>query len=311
MPKVSVIIPNYNHAQYLHQRIDSVLSQTFQDFEVILLDDYSSDGSRDIINDYVEKDSRICSVFNKQNSGNTFKQWNKGISLAKGEYIWIAESDDYAEDTFLENLVTILDVNRVVGLAYCDSWIANEDGQILSEMKQAVNKYLETDIWNNNFLFTGKEYLRKYMSFTNVIPNASAVLLRKSVLDKIGPARESMRLAGDWLYWNTVLQISDVFYNKDTLNYFRTHTNNVRSKTLKNGILLEETSAVMAFTKLALPHEVYNQAAIKMFLDKWVQTYRAGSIPFFKNFLIAKNISIVLGSEFILLKKLINFLIKY
>jgi cellulose synthase/poly-beta-1,6-N-acetylglucosamine synthase-like glycosyltransferase len=92
MPKVSVIIPNYNHARYLRQRIESVVGQTYQDFEVILLDDCSTDESRSIIDEYA-RDPRVRIEFNQKNSGNTFKQWNKGVKLARGEYVWVAESD--------------------------------------------------------------------------------------------------------------------------------------------------------------------------------------------------------------------------
>src|ERR1700722_2974587 len=104
MPKVSVIIPNYNHAPYLRQRIDTVLGQTLQDFELILMDDCSTDDSRSIIAEYAN-DPRIRIELNKKNSGGTFKQWKKGIALAQGEYVWIAESDDYSDRRFLEKLI--------------------------------------------------------------------------------------------------------------------------------------------------------------------------------------------------------------
>ena len=96
MPKVSVIIPNYNHAPYLVQRIETVLKQSYPDFEVIILDDCSTDGSHDIIERYRghSKVSRI--VYNKVNSGSPFRQWEKGIGICKGEYVWIAESDDWS-----------------------------------------------------------------------------------------------------------------------------------------------------------------------------------------------------------------------
>jgi glycosyltransferase involved in cell wall biosynthesis len=81
MPKVSVIIPNYNHARYLRGRIESVLRQTYRDFEVILLDDCSTDDSRSILGEYV-KDPRVRIDFNEVNSGSTFKQWNKGSAAS-------------------------------------------------------------------------------------------------------------------------------------------------------------------------------------------------------------------------------------
>src|SRR5690348_1753899 len=105
MPKVSVIIPNYNHAQYLNQRIDSVLKQTYSDFEVIILDDYSIDNSRDIIEQYRTNKKVSAIIYNEINSGNPFQQWDKGIQLAQGEYIWFAESDDWCELNLLETVM--------------------------------------------------------------------------------------------------------------------------------------------------------------------------------------------------------------
>src|SRR4029077_11316800 len=107
MPKVSVVVPTYNHSRFLRKRINSVLQQTFQDFEVILLDDCSTDDSRSILSSYTG-DPRVRNEFNDVNSGSTFKQWNKGVRLARGEYVWISESDDYAAPRFLERLVAIL-----------------------------------------------------------------------------------------------------------------------------------------------------------------------------------------------------------
>src|SRR5687768_4023193 len=102
---VSVIIPNYNHGSYLKQRINSILNQTFQDFEIILLDDCSTDNSVEIIEEY-RSHTKITSInYNPINSGSTFLQWKKGIDLAQGEWVWIAESDDWCELDFLEVLI--------------------------------------------------------------------------------------------------------------------------------------------------------------------------------------------------------------
>jgi len=107
MPTVSVVVPNYNHARYLQQRIDSILSQTYQDFELILLDDCSTDHSRDILASYREN-PKVRIEYNDENSGTVFKQWNKGVRMARGRYIWMAESDDFADPRFLARMVPIL-----------------------------------------------------------------------------------------------------------------------------------------------------------------------------------------------------------
>lgn len=98
--EVSIIIPNYNYARFLQQRIESVLAQTYTDYEIILLDDASTDDSVSILNHY-KTNSRVAHLeINSVNTGSPFIQWQKGISLSRGKYIWIAESDDVADSSF-------------------------------------------------------------------------------------------------------------------------------------------------------------------------------------------------------------------
>lgn len=81
--------------------MDSIYQQTYQNIEVILLDDFSSDNSVEILKQYAKKyPHKTRLVVNEQNSGRVFRQWNKGLALAKGELIWIAESDDYCDTNF-------------------------------------------------------------------------------------------------------------------------------------------------------------------------------------------------------------------
>ena len=94
MPKVSIIIPNYNHATFLERRIEGVLNQSYKDWELIILDDASTDDSRSIIERFAQKHPPIQTVFNQKNSGGPFPQWNRGAEMAKGDYLWFAESDD-------------------------------------------------------------------------------------------------------------------------------------------------------------------------------------------------------------------------
>src|SRR5450432_2232601 len=121
MIDVSVILPSYNHEKYLKERIDSILNQTFRNFELIILDDNSQDKSKEIIENY-RSHPQISSIqFNEINSGSPFKQWTKGISLAKGNYIWIAESDDSCEPQFLEKAVEKMTRFTTAGIIFCQS----------------------------------------------------------------------------------------------------------------------------------------------------------------------------------------------
>jgi glycosyltransferase involved in cell wall biosynthesis len=86
-PLVSIIVPNYNHEKFLKKRLDSIFNQTFQDFEVILMDDCSTDDSRIILSDYAKNSKVSHCIFNESNSGNTFKQWVKGLVWQRKAYL--------------------------------------------------------------------------------------------------------------------------------------------------------------------------------------------------------------------------------
>ncbi len=167
MPTVSVIIPNYNHARYLRKRIDSVLGQTYQDFEVILLDDCSTDNSREILASY-SGDRRVTVEFNMENSGSVFKQWNKGVRMARGRYIWIAESDDYADTGFLAQMVSILDGQREVTLAYCRSRTVGEDDQHFGFADSNFDR-LDPNHWATDFIVDGLEECRRFFVLSSPV----------------------------------------------------------------------------------------------------------------------------------------------
>jgi glycosyltransferase involved in cell wall biosynthesis len=237
-PKVSVVIPSYNHARFLRQRVDSVLTQTFRDFEVILLDDCSTDDSRSIISEYA-KDPRVRIEFNEVNSGSTFKQWNKGVRLARGEYIWIAESDDCADEHLLERLVPVLDGEPDVTFAYCRSREVLGDSQ-LGGFCDADLLESGVDRWTMDFRANGREECRDWFVLTNPAPNASAVVFRRAVYDRVAGADESLRLCGDWKLWAAMAFEGRIAYLAEPLNYHRTHSETVRSKSRDTAIDVKE-----------------------------------------------------------------------
>jgi glycosyltransferase involved in cell wall biosynthesis len=244
MPKVSVIIPNYNHARYLRQRIDTVLGQTFQDFEVILMDDCSTDESRSIISEYAN-DSRVRIELSQRNSGSTFKQWNKGVELAKGEYIWIAESDDYAEECLLERLVPILEEDSKITFAYVRSWQINAEGQKDGYADLYLAK-LDPNKWAMDFHVDGREECGRWIILTNPVPNASAVVFRKSFYQKVGGADERLRMCGDWKLWAALALEGNIAYvGGDPLNYYRIHEATVRNNSQQIGVDVSEALEVI------------------------------------------------------------------
>ena len=218
--KISIIIPNYNHAKFLKKRIDSILNQKFTDFEVIILDDCSTDDSRDIINSY--KDERISlKLFNDKNSGSPFKQWKKGIEAAKYDYIWIAESDDWADLNFLYEAENILKTHQNISLYYSNSQLVAEDETFFENSIKKYTEDLDEKLWNNNHLYNGKDYVKKYLFYKNFILNASSVIFKKSNAIKSIDEIINFKTSGDWLFWALILVEGEVYFNKNKLNFFR------------------------------------------------------------------------------------------
>lgn len=234
---VSVIVPNYNHSLYLRERIDSVLNQTYRDFEVIILDDCSTDNSSDIIESYRSHTKIGQIIFNEHNSGSTFIQWKRGLELAQGEWIWIAESDDWCVPHFLERMVGFIDNHPELGLCYSNSKLVDSD-----------NNEIYTHFWSDllNAKDFSLDYVREkqmefadHLIFQNNILNASAVVVRKEVLKKYINQIEQFRMYGDWLIWSQIAMECKIGFVAEKLNYFRTHNNNVRTK-LKERYQLQE-----------------------------------------------------------------------
>jgi len=235
-PLVSVIIPNYNHYPFLEQRIESVLNQTFQDFELIILDDYSTDNSKDIIEHYHlhPKVSRI--EYNNNNSGSPFKQWLKGIQIAKGEYIWIAESDDYSDSAFLETMLLKIAAYPQVALVYCDSHVVNAENKILDFQNWGHD--LDDKRWENDYINKGDDEISNYLLYKNTIVNASAVIFKKELFLHIDTRLFiDLMFTGDWMIWVNLLRNDSIAYLAKKLNYFRFHQESTRSvKSIKDEI---------------------------------------------------------------------------
>lgn len=272
MPRVSVIIPNYNHERYLKQRIDSVLNQTYQDFELIILDDQSKDNSKTVIETYRSHPKVSQIVYNNVNSGSTFKQWNKGIKLAQGELIWLAESDDDASKFFLEEMVSRFDQNPKLGIVYCDSYYINEQSAKIKCTHLWKNERFSTTRWDHDFENSGINEVNNYLIFHNIIDNASSALFKKETLFKAGLADESFRYAGDMYLYTKLLLISDVAYVSKPLNYFREHAVNTSKESFVNG--LKYLELVLIYNKIILNNKKINQETRKRKDNQLIDDYK-------------------------------------
>lgn len=216
--KVSVIVPNYNHSRYLRQRIDSILNQTFQDFELILLDDKSTDDSVSVLNSYAGHPRVSAIVINEANSGSTFKQWKKGLALCKGRYVWIAESDDWADHRLLEVCVGAMEKDPEIALCQVGAHIVDSNGK-----EMPGNYGLDGNTDGGISTLDGKNFIRQYLRWQNYIYNASGVVFRRECVKQFPDAICNFRVSGDWMFWCGIAKCGRVAIVHEKLNYFRRH----------------------------------------------------------------------------------------
>lgn len=226
--KVSVILPSYNHAEFIKQTIDSVLQQTYTNFEIIIVDDCSTDHSCQEINTI--EDERIIKIFLDENIG-TVRAINLGLSKASGKYIAIIGSDDIWEKNKLEKQVEILENDKEIGA--CFSWanIINENNQLLQNCDTIdCNVFVKENR-------TQSKWLQYFSEHGNCLCHSSSVV-RKDVYDDLGDYNVIYRQLHDFEYWVRIINKHKIFIVQEPLvKYRRVQKNNsVSAQTTENTI---------------------------------------------------------------------------
>lgn len=250
--KISVIIPNYNYADFIIERIDSVLFQTYPIYELIILDDASTDNSVEVINKKIEQikkdytDIKVTFAPNKKNSGGcVFSQWQKGLKLATGDYIWIAEADDSCDSHFLETAMKNFSEHKKLVLFYSDSYRINQNNTIKSRTCVDWMDMWRSGRYNADFYNDGKDEIINYLSGTNPILNVSSVVWKNiKQLNSIFEEAKEYKVAGDWYIYSRVLEYGDIAYSAKPLNYYRKHDKGSASTVVKLNTEYGEVVAV-------------------------------------------------------------------
>lgn len=234
--KVSVIVPNYNYGKYIKKRIKSILAQTYPIYEIIVLDDKSTDGSAEIAKNMVldlklkNPDLNIRFVGNEKNSGKAIAQWKKGLGLAKGDFVWIAEADDLSSRRFLEEVMKGFDDPEVV-LSYTESMIINSGGIVIAPNFRWSRDKEKTGHFKKSYVRDGKDEIREIMAIRCTIPNVSGVVFRKTP-ELMGYLKEALEYnqVGDWYLYLKLLENGKIAYNKKALNRFRLHSGSATNR---------------------------------------------------------------------------------
>lgn len=233
--KVSVVIPNYNYENYIIERIDSILLQTYPIYELVIVDDCSKDNSVAVISKKVKKikkeypNLKVRFLINEKNTGNVFCGWQRAFEEATGDYLWIAEADDSCANNFLETIMKGFEDNETV-LSYCESLTMDEKNVILMKNLREWIDIFKIGKWDNDYIITGKEELSSTLCINNTIANASSAVFKLfPELDYKTWLKEAQtfRLAGDWYFYSKVIEHGKVAYFKDSLNYHRMQAKSV------------------------------------------------------------------------------------
>jgi len=211
MPKVSVYTPTYNCAKYIQQSIDSVLKQTYQDFELLIIDDASTDNTSKIIKKY-EKNPKIKIFRNKRNLGLN-ETARKAIDLTRGEYIIRVDADDYMDENALMLMAGILDKHPEIGMVYPDFFIVNEDGHIINYFRK---------------MKVGEE-----VELLDLPAMGGCTLIRKSCYEAIGGYRPDVRWQEKYDLWLKFIEKFRPHNINLPLFYYRRHGNNMSENTKK------------------------------------------------------------------------------
>jgi len=212
-PRVSVLLSVYNGEEYIKEAVESILNQTFQNFEFIIIDDGCTDDTALILNSF--NDPRIVRVVNEKNLG-LVRSLNKGLRIAKGEFIARMDADDTSTKDRLEKQVAFLDANKDVGVL--GTWMKQVDskGKAISIFKVPVSH---------------DEILWQMLSGTAIVH--ASVLMRRDVLMEVGGYNEDFPHVEDTELWSRLIFITRFANLSEVLYIRRIHNNSIMSANFK------------------------------------------------------------------------------
>jgi len=218
-PLVTVIAPLYNAEKYIAETTESVINQSYQNWEMIIVDDCSTDSSREIVKDYETKDSRIKLIESETNFGGPARPRNIGLDNAKGEYIAFLDADDVWLSEKLEKQVEFLEENKDVDICHTLAHVIDGNS-------------VEKGLFNNQKVYNKLKYIisqRNILFYTNNI-NINSVMMRVNTTLKFDEDKNLVALE-DWKYWidsqkngKKIVLLDDVLLN------YRVHQSSISNR---------------------------------------------------------------------------------
>lgn len=244
-PKITVLMPVYNGEKYLREAIGSILNQTFNDFEFLIINDSSTDSTREIILSY--DDTRIRLEDNEKNIGLTHSL-NKGLRLAKGKYVARMDADDISLPDRLEKQLAVIENNTDVSIVAC--WI---------DIIDKNNTYIGN--WHADRENNSPEQIYYTLFFENCIAHSS-VLFKKELALKIGGYNESFRKSQDYELWIRLSKITKIVKIKRATVIRREYDQNTSSEIINQWRLHEERLFLKNINALSLSSDKVNSRTL-------------------------------------------------
>ena len=223
-PRVSVIVPNYNCARKVPERLASIFAQAYRPMEIIFLDDLSSDDSVALATALLTESGLPHRVVTSEQHSGPYAQWIKGLELARGDVVWIAEIEDLCDPTFLGALAPAF-TDTSVTLAYCQTRIIDDHSMRPRSNYLDNNDLISTSKWLSPFLRDGQAEIGDSLAVKNTISNVSAVLMRRAALKGLESTLQGLTVTGAWLTYVHVLEMGQVFFNPLALHSHRLNSN--------------------------------------------------------------------------------------
>ncbi|MEQ1637907.1 MAG: glycosyltransferase [Methylococcales bacterium] len=243
-PVVSFVIPCYKLAHLLPECINSILSQTYRDFEVLIMDDSSPDNTAEVAQSF--QDSRVKYIRNDPNLGHLLN-YNKGIALSQGQYVWLISADDYLRKPYiLEKYVGLLDKYPNIGYVFCPGYGVRDEIET-----RILGRYSECG--DNDIIIPGHVLLKKLLHGNFVL--APSGMVRRECYERISFFPLTMPWAGDWYLWCLFALYYDVGYFADLMLCYREHHD--LSMTTK---LNQESLDACAAEEVSIPWIIRNKA---------------------------------------------------
>jgi len=261
-----VVIPNFNYARFLPERISSIVAQTYLPYEIVFLDDCSSDDSLAVARRLLQGSGlRFRIIANEANQG-VYRQWIRGVREASGDLVWIAEADDVADPGFLERLTAGF-AQRDVVMAFAQSRVLDEQGNTTRPDMRAHTDGVDPQRWSKDYVEVGAREVIDALAYRNTIPNVSAcVFSRQPLLDAI-EGLDRFRFCGDWYLYCRLLRGGSIAFVAEALNGFRRHGASVTRSRGREPAYLQELVEIKRYLVAAFPVHARQLPHLARFID--------------------------------------------